>query len=883
MKKITLLLIILISLVSAKIFAQDFQSPAKYSQVRIYSSNETDVNRIINAGLIIDHAISKPEYTDAWLSADEIALLKKSGVPFEILVADWNHFYESLPKMTSGEMQKAIENSRDADNVSHSIYGTMGGFLKYSEVVSKLDSMRLQYPDLISAKFSIGTTIESRQIWTVRVTKNPDLSTGRPEVWYHSLIHAREPESMEHMIYFMYWLLENYNTDPLATYILNNRELYFTPVLNPDGYVYNQTTNPNGGGMWRKNRRNNGGSTGVDLNRNYGTFQYWNSSNNGSSSSGSSDTYRGVSPFSEQETMSAMNFINSRNIVAVLGSHTYGNYLIKPWAWQDPAPTPDDSRFNEYLLDMTSINHYTTGTPSQTVGYYVRGSADDWYYNDSVHSPHRIIAMTPESGTTGFWPTQAEIIPLAQGMLFTNQYFAMIGGAYVYPNSLALSKNIYQPGESGNLKIKFKNKGLAAAQNVRIECTSQSFYVNIPMTSFNYSSLNSFQSDSSTFGFMISPAAPVNSAIPLEIKFKLNDSNVIHSETKYILVGTGTVTLADSSENGFTKWSTNQGWGITTSQSHTPTHSFTDSPSGNYANNANNSLTLIPSVNVSSYPVTFLSFWHRYNTEAGYDFCFVDVSADNGASWQTVTSFNGVQSSWIQQNIDITSFANSSTQLKIRFTLKSDGGVVADGWYIDDVKLINYSPLINSILTQVNLTLAPEGLFDPQTNTLNSEDTVSVYLRNINSPYELVDSARAVPGVSNLMCSIGFKNVPSGVYYIVIKHRNTIETWSKSGGENYVFGGTLNYDFTSSGSQAYGNNLKLIGSKYCLYTGDVNQDGVVNAIDQSIVDDDVFGYSTGYIASDINNDGATDAVDLSFIENNTINFVSKITPETLKK
>lgn len=884
MEKIKYLAVILISIIPVISFGQNNSKTSdKYSNVRIYSSSEDQINKIAEAGLIIDHAVRKPEYTDAWLSEDEITLLKKSGVPFNVLIEDWKEYYGRLPKMTTNEIQRSIVNSKEVDNVSHSIYGSMGGFLKYSEVVSKLDSMRLQYPDLISTKFSIGTTAESRQIWTVRVTKNPDVSTGRPEVWYHSLIHAREPESMEHMIYFMYWLFENYNVDPLATYILNNRELYFTPVLNPDGYVYNQTTNPTGGGLWRKNRRNNGGSFGVDLNRNYGTYQFWNSTNNGSSTSPSSDTYRGVSPFSELETIAAMNFVNSRNIVAVLGSHTYGNYLIKPWAWQDPIPTPDDNKFNEYLSDMTQYNNYTTGTPLETVGYRVRGSADDWYYNDSAHSPHKIIAMTPESGLTGFWPTQAEIIPLAQGMLFTNQYFAMIGGAYIYPSSLSLNKTSYQSGESGDIKIKFKNKGIATAQNVKIECTSPSFYLNVPITFFNYASLNSFQSDSSVFGFTISSAAPVNSAIPLNIKFKLNDSNVVYSETKNILIGSGNITLADSSENGFSKWSTNQNWGITTSQSHSPTRSFTDSPLGNYANNANNSMTLASSINVSSNPVTFLNFWHKYNTEAGYDYCNVEISSNNGADWQFVKSYNGVQSAWVQEYLDVTSYANSSTQLKIRFTLKSDGGVVADGWYVDDIKLINYNPLINNIITQVNLTLIPEGLYNAKTNLLNRKDTVKIFLRNADSPFSMVDSAKGTVDSVSFLFSAGFSNVPSGNYYIVVKHRNTIETWSKSGGENYIFGGTLNYDFTAAESQAYGKNLKLIGSEFCMFAGDVNQDGVVDVIDQSMTDNDAFNFITGYNQTDVNGDGFTDAVDLSFIDNNAAAFVSKITPESIDK
>lgn len=849
----------------------------KYSQVRIFTSTENDYKRISETGLLIDHAVRKPAYTDAWLSSDEINMLKNSGVPFNILISDWNEYYESLPKMTNTEMLDAIENSQSLYNVSHSIYGSMGGFLKYSEVAAKLDSMRLQYPNLISVKFSIGSTVESRQIWTVRVTKNPDSPTGRPEVWYHSMIHAREPESMEHMIYFMYWLFENYNIDPLATYILNNRELYFTPVLNPDGYVYNETTNPTGGGLWRKNRKNNGGSYGIDLNRNYGIYQYWNASNGGSSTSPSSDTYRGTSPFSEPETQAAMNFVNSRNLSAVLGAHTYGNYLIKPWAWQDPTPTPDDNKFSEYLIDMTKYNHYTTGTPSQTVGYTTRGSSDDWYYNDSAHSPHRIMAMTPETGLTGFWPTQAEIIPLAEGMLFTNQYMAMIGGAYVYPVSANFNKSLYSAGESGTLKIKFKNKGVATATNVKIECSTPSYYLNIPITFFNYAGLNSFQSDSSNFGFTLSPAVPLNSALPVNITFR-QDTNIVYQETKYILTGNGSVTLADSAENGFTKWTSNAGWAVTSAQSHTPNNSFTDSPSGNYVNNANNSMTLNVPLNISASPVTFLSFWHKYNTEAGYDFCYVEVSSNNGTTWQSVNSYNGVLSVWTQQAFDITSYANSSAQMKVRFRLQSDAGVVADGWYLDDIKITNYNPLINSIPTNLNLTLAQEGFYNSTLGRLNMKDTVKVYLKNTTAPFANVDSARGTIDSLTFTGNFVFRNAPSGNYYIVVMHRNCIETWSRSGGEAYTFGGTINYNFTTSASQAYGSNLQLVDTKYCLFSGDVNQDGAVNLDDVLSAYNDANNFLTGYLNTDVNGDMITELSDVLIVYNNSGNFVSKITP-----
>jgi hypothetical protein len=179
---------------------------------------------------------------------------------------------------------------------------------------------------------------------------------------------------METQVYFMYWLFENYNTDPVARFILNNREIYWIPIYNVDGYVYNQTTNPNGGGLWRKNRKPCSGGIGTDLNRNYGTYQFWNAPNGGSSTTCGSDTYRGTLPFSEPETNAMKDFINSRNIKTMLNAHTYGNLLLKPWAWSDPNVTPDDPVFQLYSLDMTDTSNYALGTSFQTLQYYIRAA-----------------------------------------------------------------------------------------------------------------------------------------------------------------------------------------------------------------------------------------------------------------------------------------------------------------------------------------------------------------------------------------------------------------------------------------------------------------------------------------------------------------------------
>ncbi len=119
--------------------------------------------------------------------------------------------------------------------------------------------------------------------------------------------------------------------------------------------------------------------------------------------------------------------------------------------------------------------------------------------------------------------------------------------------------------------------------------------------------------------------------------------------------------------------------------------------------------------------------------------------------------------------------------------------------------------------------------------------------------------------------------IQSGSYYITIRHRNSIETVSAV---PVSFSGyTMNYDFSDVASKAYGNNLKLTADgRYALYTGDVNQDGIVDAGDMIPLDNDAGNSLTGYLASDLNGDGFVNLADLSILENNANSFVSSRTP-----
>lgn len=163
---------------------------------------------------------------------------------------------------------------------------------------------------------------------------------------------------------------------------------------------------------------------------------------------------------------------------------------------------------------------------------------------------------------------------------------------------------------------------------------------------------------------------------------------------------------------------------------------------------------------------------------------------------------------------------------------------------------------IPSVLT-LNLKVYLEGFWNGTTHVV---DTVRVYLANSTAPYALVDSQKVV--LSNTgNANMNFAK-SSGSYYIVIKHRNHLETWSRLP-QNFVVGTPLSYDFTTDSAKAFGFNMRKFGSVWVIYAGDLNQDGAVDALDVALFIPQ-FG-NFGYLTGDLNGDGAVDALDVAIL------------------
>lgn len=183
---------------------------------------------------------------------------------------------------------------------------------------------------------------------------------------------------------------------------------------------------------------------------------------------------------------------------------------------------------------------------------------------------------------------------------------------------------------------------------------------------------------------------------------------------------------------------------------------------------------------------------------------------------------------------------------------------------------------VNRFTTQslglpLNLTVYLEGFWN---GTSQATDTVGIYLASATAPFALVDSQKVVLSESGT-ANPTFTKASSGNYYIVVKHRNHLETWSGAP-QSFVSGTPLNYNFTTDSAKALGNNMKKSGSVWVLYGGDANGDGDISGLDIPIFVTQ-FG-STGYLSCDFNGDGDVNALDVIII---SVNFgISKVVPSS---
>ncbi|MFC4854197.1 M14 family zinc carboxypeptidase [Actinophytocola glycyrrhizae] len=305
------------------------------------------------------------------------------------------------------EKQAGLAHSHDATPLDFP--PADANYHNYAEMTAVIDQAVADHPAILR-KVAIGNSYEGRQMVALKISDNAATDENEPEVLFTAHQHAREHLTVEMALYILAEFTDKYGSDSRITNLVNSREIWIIPDLNPDGGEWDIRSGSYAG--WRKNRQPNSGSSyvGTDLNRNW-PYQW--GCCGGSSGSTSSDTYRGPSAGSAPEVRNVINFVNSRVVGGVqqirtgIDFHTFSELVLWPfgYTYNDTAPgmtAQDYQVFSTLGRQMAATNGYT---PEQASDLYITdGSIDDWLWG-----AHKIYGYTFEmypssGGINGFYP-----------------------------------------------------------------------------------------------------------------------------------------------------------------------------------------------------------------------------------------------------------------------------------------------------------------------------------------------------------------------------------------------------------------------------------------------------------------------------------------------
>jgi hypothetical protein len=326
-------------------------NPDQKYVVRIYNSLKESTRSLsdMNLDYVSEHRGST---TDAVVSAAELAEITMRGFKTDI-----------LPMNPPGV------------NVTQ--------YPSYTEVIDKLNYIAYTYPQIVKLDTLGYTQTWNLMIPVLKLSDHPEVEEDEPAILFDGLHHAREPVGMECTLTILEYLLRNYGSNARVTNWVNNNEIWFIPMINPEGYKYlvdNNLSNP----WWRKNLHDNNSNgiidqdyDGIDLNRNY----EWGWVTGGSGDP-ASWVYRGTKPFSESETDAKRRWALVQKPVLSISYHSYGEQIL--YSWLDVPPSPDNNLIVEIADSMSvrlprtgGIGNYSVDPTECTTGY-----SQCWMYGE---------------------------------------------------------------------------------------------------------------------------------------------------------------------------------------------------------------------------------------------------------------------------------------------------------------------------------------------------------------------------------------------------------------------------------------------------------------------------------------------------------------------
>tara|TARA_B110000037_G_scaffold198410_1_gene237306 strand:- start:1980 stop:4349 length:2370 start_codon:yes stop_codon:yes gene_type:complete len=779
-------------LVIQTIFSQNVQE--KHQRAKINYNQPDDLRTLESIGIPVDHGVHKKGvFIISDFSISEIEKARNAGYKVDLLIEDSKEYFlqrNTIKSVTKKNPSCENQSSSDYQTPNNFTLGSMGGYLTYQEMLDQLDLMKSLYPQLISTKENISDfltegepdnsttpSIGGNGIKWVKISDNPTISSEEePQILYTAIHHAREPNSLSQLIFYMWYLLENYELDNEIKSIVDNTELFFIPVVNPDGYLYNEKTDPNGGGFWRKNRKN---GHGVDNNRNYEYYINGNSNDGvwggeGASNNTSSSSYHGTGPFSEIENQAIKWFCEQHNFVMAFNNHSYGDLLLYPYGYTSDAPTPENEVFEIISEELVSRNGFNNILSSGL--YPAAGDSDDYMYG-TIGTHNKIYAMTPEIGSE-FWPPSSQIEEIAKSMMYLNTTSAKMVNNYAVLNDTS-------PAFIGdeviiNQTFNLKRMGISGNGNFTISVNPISLNISAVGDPILFSNLELLEETNGSIQYTL-----LNDTQPGDnIVFELIVNNGNYEQKVLVKKVYGKIIpVFEDYGNSVTNNFNNNGWNTTNISFVSPSNSITDSPNGNYQNNENKTITISEEVILTNAISANITFYAKWDIENNWDYVQLEVSLDNGNSWipqcglftnegsdnQTQPTgeplYDGSQNDWVLEQIDLNDYLGE--EITIRFNFVTDGEVRADGFYFDDltINVIDNEALGNSDIIESSFGVHPNPLKNfLYITTPKNNYKISIY--NIHG--QLIRTPSTYSGSQ----TIDYGSLSKGIYLMKITSKN---------------------------------------------------------------------------------------------------------------
>ncbi|MBN1592367.1 MAG: zinc carboxypeptidase [Candidatus Coatesbacteria bacterium] len=602
----------------------------------------------------------------------------------------------------------------------------MGDYSTFEEMTTELERLEAEYSGLLSLR-SIGQSIEGRDILMAVVSGAQGEDAVGGTCLLVGLHHAREIITSEVVLHVLRYLLESYGSDPEMTYLLDHRQVFLVPMLNPDGHLRVEE-----GHDWRKNTRDNGdGTFGVDLNRNY-SYQ-WGYDDVGSSPETSSETYRGPEAFSEPETQAIRDLRLNTPYDVSLSFHSFGNIIFYPWSYSDLF-SPDHALQSRLASIISAEGGYNYGNTAHLEYYPANGEFDDWNYAGLGYE-QAVFGMTVEVGDT-YYEDEDSVEELCEENLNSCIQAIRASGSWLNIDQFRIVESeadgVLREGETFCLELDVQSLSPFELRKITISCSTASPLLSItkPVIRIEYlDPLAKLVSSDCSFDLI----ALYGEELPQIVSFTVDVETTGFQRQIELKVPVGAtrdeeVISWDFEDDddfdtfGFWQSGAPSGGGGLYNGNPGPTlaysgekvygtllHGDVSGPDGRF-------ILTSPEFSCEGFSCTRL-FFQRWMNIGDWDDYRASVCVFAGGRWHGVwQSFNETtDSEWTEQSLDISRWADGRDKVRVRISLQANSRERYSGLYLDDMRVSGSSLLPRSYSDRVVVPLLlymPDGALD---------------------------------------------------------------------------------------------------------------------------------------------------------------------------